>query len=305
MSWGPIVVGVDRSPEAAGAATIGYRIARAAAESCDLVHATPDTWTLFAAVRDPKELRQIQRLQLAVVRDRVTDALRGHVAPELLERLEVRAGPTARVLEDAARGRGAGLLVLGGKHHAALDRWLGGSTSLHVVRDAALPVLVVAGAPAAMRRVLVAADLSGAALPTIAVAERFAALVGAQVRVVSVFEPLPTIAGLPPIDTTGYDQLSEELLERDVWPRVTAQGAEKVVRHGTAVATLLGEAHDWEADVLVVGAHGKGWAQRFLLGSVTEQLLNRLPTSLLVVPANGAEAIHPEPCGVEVEAIPG
>jgi len=42
MTWGPIVVGVDNSPEAAGAATLAYRIARAAAENCDLVHATPD-----------------------------------------------------------------------------------------------------------------------------------------------------------------------------------------------------------------------------------------------------------------------
>jgi len=35
---------------------------------------------------------------------------------------------------------------------------------------------------------------------------------------------------------------------------------------------------------LVVGSHGKGWAQRVLLGSVTERLINHLPTSLLVAP---------------------
>jgi nucleotide-binding universal stress UspA family protein len=50
------------------------------------------------------------------------------------------------------------------------------------------------------------------------------------------------------------------------------------------VETLLREATDWSADVLVVGSHGKGWAQRILLGSVTERLLNDLPTSLLIAP---------------------
>jgi len=45
----------------------------------------------------------------------------------------------------------------------------------------------------------------------------------------------------------------------------------------------------------VVGSHGKGLAQRLLLGSVTEQLLNHLPTSLLVVPAAAAAAIEPVP----------
>ena len=35
---------------------------------------------------------------------------------------------------------------------------------------------------------------------------------------------------------------------------------------------------------VVVGSHGRGWMERLLIGSTTEQLLNQLPTSLLVVP---------------------
>jgi hypothetical protein len=44
-------------------------------------------------------------------------------------------------------------------------------------------------------------------------------------------------------------------------------------------------ARTWEADVIVVGSHGHNWVDRLLIGSVTEQLLNELPASLLVVPA--------------------
>jgi nucleotide-binding universal stress UspA family protein len=54
------------------------------------------------------------------------------------------------------------------------------------------------------------------------------------------------------------------------------------------VETLTREAFDWKADLLVVGSHGKGWAQRVLLGSVTERLINNLPTSLLVAPVGTA-----------------
>ena len=103
-------------------------------------------------------------------------------------------------------------------------------------------------------------------------------------RVLSVFEPLPTLAGMPTVDPSGYYELSEELLQRDIWPLVKTKAAEKLVRHGMVVETLLRETTDWSADVLVVGSHGKGWAQRILLGSVTERLLNDLPTSLLVAP---------------------
>jgi nucleotide-binding universal stress UspA family protein len=58
----------------------------------------------------------------------------------------------------------------------------------------------------------------------------------------------------------------------------------KVLRYGTPVESIMLEAADWEADVVVVGSHGKGWVDRVLIGSVTERLLNRLPTSVLVVP---------------------
>jgi nucleotide-binding universal stress UspA family protein len=290
MTWGPIVVGVDASSAAAGAAKVGYRIARAAAENCHLVHATRDVWAPFAAIGDPKQVQEMQRLQLAVARHQVTEALRGDVAAELLEGLDVRLGPAAVVLQAAARDRGAGLLVLGGKHHTALERWLGGSTSLNVVRTTEVPVLVTTGSPAtAIRRVLVAADLSGAARPTLALAERFARLVGAQLRVLSVFEPLPMLPDVPPVDPTSYYGMSQDLLQREIWPLIRIRESEKIVRHGMVVETLLREATDWKADVLVVGSHGKGWAQRILLGSVTERLLNDPPTSLLVAPVGAPE----------------
>jgi nucleotide-binding universal stress UspA family protein len=301
MSWSPIVVGVDGSAEAAAAAALASRLAHLTGGECRLVHATRDVWAPLAAI-EATQVNEMQSLAQAVARQQVTESLRGHVPPELLATLDVRLGHAPVVLEQLITERHAGLIVLGGKHHSALDRWLGGSTSLHVVRGATVPVLIAAGAPVAIRRVLVAADLSGAAGPTIAVAERFAALLGAQVRVISVFEPLPTLAGMPPVDTTGYYQLSEELLQRDIWPLVKARGAQKLVRHGMAVETLLREAHDWAADLLVVGSHGKGWAQRILLGSVTERLINHLPTSLLVVPVAAAEVIPAEPSFVE--AVP-
>jgi nucleotide-binding universal stress UspA family protein len=301
MTWGPIVVGVDASPEAAGAAKLGYRIARAAAENCDLVHATPDAWAPFTAVGDPKQVQETQRLQLAVARHRVTEALRGDVAPELIEHLEVRLGPAAVVLQQAAQERRAGLLVLGGKHHTALERWLGGSTSLNVVRTAELPVLITSGAPTGIRRILVAADLSTAAGPTLALAERFGRLVGAQVRVLTVFEPLPTLPDVPPMDPSSYYGLSQELLQREIWPLIRIQESEKIVRHGMVVETLLREATDWRADLVVVGSHGKGWAQRILLGSVTERLLSDLPTSLLVAPVGVRTPASPRP---EDAAVP-
>jgi len=232
----------------------------------------------------------MQRLQLAVARHQVNDALGSTVSDAARQDLDVLFGPAAVVLQQVMRERRPGLVVLGGKHHSVLERWLGGSTSLHVVRTAEVPVLVTAGTPKTFRRVLVAADLSKAAGPTIGLAERFAKLVGAELRVLSVFEPLPNLSGVPSPDPTEYFALAQETLEQEIWPLVRTPGVEKIVRHGTVVDTVMREAADWRADIVVVGSHGKGWAQRVLLGSVTESLVNQLPTSLLVAPVGVAAA---------------
>jgi nucleotide-binding universal stress UspA family protein len=284
MAWGPIVVGVDISPAAKGAAAVGERIARLAAVPCHVVHAVRDAWAPLVAVSVDPQVVDMQQLQLGVARHQVGEALGGSVSAQVRKSLDVRFGPAAVVLQQAIRELRPGLLVLGGKLHSVLERWLGGSTSLHVVRTADVPVLITAGTPAAFRRVLVAADLSMAAGPTVALAERFARLVGAELRVLTVFEPLPDLPGVPPMDPTEYFALAQETLERDVWPLVQTPGTEKFVRHGAVVDTLIREAADYKADLVVVGSHGKGWAQRVLLGSVTERLINQMPTSLLIAP---------------------
>ena len=290
MSWRSILVGVDTSLEAAGAAAAGERLAELASVPCQLVHGVHDVWAPLLAVQEGPQAVKMQELQLAVARQQVNDALGTAVSEQVRQRLDVVSGPAAVVLQQAIQARRPGLVVLGGKHHSVLERWLGGSTSLHVVRSTEVPVLITSGGRTAYRRVLVAADLSTAAVPTIRLAERFAKLVGAQLRVLTVFEPLPTLPGVPPLDPKEYFALAQKMLEEDVWPLLKTAGVEKFVRHGHVVETVLREAVEWDADVLVVGSHGKGWAQRVLLGSVTESLLNNLPASLLVAPVGVAAA---------------
>lgn len=292
MSWKPIVVGVDASDAAAGAAAFACRMADRADTTCQLAHATRDALV-------PLDMPDIGRYRQALVegaRNGIEQALRGRLPARALDQLTVRLGPTARVLKDIAAELRAELIVMGGKHHSALGRWFGGSTSLSMARITEVPMLVTAGAPAAIRRVLVAVDVSGAARPTLAAAERFAALFGAELRALNVVEPLPVIPEVTlPHQTAEYYALTEELLQREVWPLIRAAGVERVTRYGLAVETILQEATDWQADLLVVGSHGKGWAERVLVGSVTERLLNQLPTSLVVVPVSAGAVVEPAP----------
>jgi nucleotide-binding universal stress UspA family protein len=289
MSWKPIVAGVDASPEAAAAASFASHIAHQAGTSCHLVHATRDAWTAVTAADLPERFGELDFFLLQQAREQVARSLGLRVPDELVAALTVKNGKPPVVLNDAVAEHGAGMIVLGGKHHSTLGRWLGGSTSHNVVRAAAVPVLVTAGEPRGVARVLVSADLSPAAKPTLELAERFAGQFGAALRAISVLEPLPLVPEAPPVNMADYYTMWEEMLKRDVWPLLRAPGIETIVRHGNVIETLLREVHEWPADVLVVGSHGKNLAQRMLLGSVTEQLLNHLPTSMLVAPVGAAK----------------
>ena len=109
----------------------------------------------------------------------------------------------------------------------------------------------------------------------------------------SVIEPPPALLDLPQPDAAEQYRLLEEMVARDIWPLIRAPGVDTLLRHGAALETVEREASEWRADLLVVGSHGKGSVKRMVVGSVTERLINHLPTSLLVVPA-AAAAVEPE-----------
>jgi nucleotide-binding universal stress UspA family protein len=286
MSWNPIVVGVDASAESAWAAALGTDIAQRAGTTCRLVHATRDVVSALALAELPERAEEFATAQVAHAREQVLHCLWGAVPAALLDRIIIRAGRPAVVLKDVVREVGGALVVLGGKHHTTVGRWLAGSTAIDVVRTTGVPLLVTGSGRAPIRQVLAAVDASPAAQPTIAAAERFAVLFGAQLRVITVLEPLPQMPAAPSYHPAEYYNLLEEYVTQHVWPLVKAQGAERFVRYGMPVDLIRQEAAAWEADLVVVGSHGKGLVDRLLLGSVTERLLNQLPTSVLIVPAH-------------------
>ena len=188
---------------------------------------------------------------------------------------------------------GADLIVLGGKHHSTLLRWVGGSTAHDVVRSVGLPVLVTAqrSDDSLFRHILAAVDLSEAAAPTAALARALADTLGAELVALSVIEPPLPLPGIsPPLTQAEYSRRAVQALGRKVWPLFGRGEIETVARGGHVITTIQREALQRRADLVVVGSHGKGWRERLLLGSVTERLLNDLPASLLVVPVELSRA---------------
>ena len=287
MGWKPIVAGIDDSPEGAGAAIEGARLARMARTTCQLVHAVRDPWADVLGGESPKDIEERNRRVLEWARGRMREVHAGAVEPDLLARLIVRYGPTPIVLDQVADELDAEMVVLGGKHHSGVGRWVAGNGAHYLVRTVNRPILITGPATDEdhlVRRVLAAVDLSHATLPTLRAAARLAAAVGAKLRVLHVFEPLPAI---PQVTLASEEELmarAESELAKICGREVSVPETEWLVRRGRSARTIARSAAEWEADVVVVGTHGRGWVDRLLLGSVTSQLLGELPAAVLVVP---------------------
>ena len=280
----PIVVGVDGSPESVAAASVGWMVARAAGLPCRLVHAANDVNAALAFAGTGVVTETVQLAALSRARAEISTSLGDAVPPEVIENMVVSTGATTDVLEAVVRETDAALLVLGGKHHSTLGRWLGGSTVQQVARRLSVPLLVTAGEMRIRPRIMVAVDQSYAAMPTVDQAVAFARLLGSPLHALHVVDPAPAIAELPP-------NWSREIVERDIWPRMSIVEQAKVVREGAPFTTIVDEALAWRADIIVVGSHGKGWVDRLLIGSVTEDLLNNLPCAVFVVPVRKPERV--------------
>lgn len=303
MTGQPIVVGVDGSPESGAAANAGWVLARAAAVDCRLVHATadtPDVRVVLEAAGSGVSLDALQLAMLARMRHEIRTAIGADVPSSLADQVMIRSGRTANVLGDAIVETDAQLLVLGGKHHSTLGRWASGSTVQQMVRRLNVPLLVTAGALPRRPRVMVAVDASYAAKPTIEQATTFAQLLGGPLHALHVIEPGATVPkAMFRIEPLNYAAWSREHMERDLWPLLPIPAHHKVIRRGEATATITQEAAAWRADVIVVGSHGKGWIDRLLIGSVTEELLNDLPCAVLVIPVPAPERRHGAPARVQ------
>jgi nucleotide-binding universal stress UspA family protein len=114
---------------------------------------------------------------------------------------------------------------------------------------------------------------------------RIAKLYDARLRVIHTIEPFPQLTSFSfEFDEAAYYQASEDVFHTVVADTLDDTSVERVVRRGIPSSVLGEECAAWNADLLVVGTHGRGWIERALIGSTTNRLLNNLPTSLLVVP---------------------
>ena len=201
----------------------------------------------------------------------------------------VLRGKPADALAENACERGARLLVVGAHGQGFFDTLRLGSTAARLIRRSPCPVLVVKQAVAGnYRRALVATDFFPPALAALRLTREL--LPDAEVvllhAVETPFEGKMQHAGIASEMIERYRKDAEregltklhELVAREGLPADTVQ----LTRHGDIARLIIDEAVAQDCDLIVVGKHGLGPIEDFLLGSTTLNVLRESNRDVLV-----------------------
>lgn len=226
------------------------------------------------------------------------DVVLEHAARELsasgtqVER-EVMRGRAASCIVEDARRFGADLIIIGSRGHGGISSMLLGSVSAEVADHSACPVLV-ARLPR-LTRVVLGTDGSEYAQAAEDWLRRWPIFAHSAIEVTSVaFLGMPWTSGLALSAYAGGEEYAESGRQiMDDHRRIAEVSAERLraaglrasarVAEGDAAHELIRVAHDDQADLVVVGTHGRTGLARLIMGSVARNVMLHAPCSVLII----------------------
>jgi nucleotide-binding universal stress UspA family protein len=289
---GPVVVGSSSSTASRQAVLWAAAEADSRRRPLRIVHAFDVPVEELLRVHLPHEPSMVEPMREAAehgVDDLAQECLRHH--PDLQVSTDVLMGPPISVLHGETED--ASLLVLGASALSATRRMLG-STAAELVRQSAVPVVVVRdveGAREVHHRVTVGVDGSPTSSQAIGFAYEQAARWKAELVAVNAWNGAAFNALAPgrswELDGAEIERECQRVVAESVagwdeeFPDVVVRREISATRRPEDVLLDAGK----RTDLLVVGSHGRGAVRAALLGSVSHAVLHYAPCTVAVVKA--------------------
>ena len=269
------------------------------------------------AVREAIRLAKQCSSKLAAITVIETNPEYETIAPQLLEKAEKAAWTTLEAVKvkaktegveceisvhegeesyhyisDAAVKNKSSMIVMGRRGKAGIKKLMMGSTTARVIGHAPCNVLVVPrAAQIAFKNIVVATDGSrysaAAASEAIGIAKRNnSALTIISVVPAELATPTDVDFAMPQLELMAEKEMhvaeknAKEIKEAAVKAGVTVQA---FVMSGKPAEAIIETAKDKNADLIVVGSHGRTGLEKLLMGSVAERVIVLSNCAVLVV----------------------
>jgi nucleotide-binding universal stress UspA family protein len=216
---------------------------------------------------------------------------------------EIVEGPISPAILAKAEALPADLLVMGTHGRSGFERFVLGSVTERVVRQAPCPVLtvpraasdVVPAPPVLFKRIICAVDFSDCSLDALEYALSLAGEADAHLTLLHVIELPPSIpremheaAVADPRLLRDYIAQAEEVGRARLQELVPANVGEfctvdTMLATGKPYREILRVAEEQKAELLVLGIHGRGPIDRLLFGSTTQHLVRQATCPVLTL----------------------
>jgi nucleotide-binding universal stress UspA family protein len=234
------------------------------------------------AAEQYKTFEQIMREDGERLLDRIQSLLPMHAGPSTKH---LRIGSPAQVIVSMAEEQKADLIVMGARGLGPIKEWLLGSVSHRVLTLASCATLIVNGPVKAMKQILL--PLEG--LSDAEAALRFLQLKPFHEAVdVTLLTVLTSTEPPRPGHAAAAAAATEKLEEQAAYiegvaERLRAIGYEAhgVAVVGTPSSMILQEATTLKSDLILMGTRGRQGITRFMLGSVSHEVLHKMPCPVL------------------------
>lgn len=259
MPLGDIVVPVDFSEKSEGAARYAEAMQQRFGSRVTLLHVLPTPHYEFGAMEvGGSVLEDLFRNRLEQARADLDSFLAAELSSDATERVLEEGDPAAAIIR-MAHDRGAGLIVMPTHGYGTFRRFILGSVTAKVLHDADCPVwtgvhLECEKADTVQwRRVAVGIDLGPQSERALMWGRRFAELAGAELAVIHATPNLEGHAG--EYFDPNWQQHMETAVREEAAELMGRVGLDVplMIDCGEAASTVCELAHEWKADVLVIG----------------------------------------------------
>lgn len=277
----------------------GLQVARAAKARVVLAHAS-SPYLVYGGAPYVPELPEVVEAE----RENLRRKLEGQahllgIQPEERAGTFVEIGPAHQMLIATAQKTNADLIVVGAADAPILAKLLG-STADRVVRKATCPVLVVRREfPMPPARVLLPVDLSLLSAEALREGLDILGLLARNHRPAATVPEVEALYVMTDLDRHLFapeeaPERAEIKVREDMGHFLALHADDSAftvvprIVSGCVKDEILLRIREWEPDLVVLGTHGRGGFERFLLGSVATRVSRDSGSNMLIVPPAAA-----------------